>query len=110
MGLLIGKVRPFLTELSARNTCVFYFKYLFNGFSPNLICAFILWRSALGLLIGKFRQFLTVICPRHDNCGVLSFHVLFLIEVGKYNNLKRNFKKQYIREREKKKKETDRTR
>ena len=28
-----------------------------NGFSPNLICAFILWRSALGLLIGKFGQF-----------------------------------------------------
>ena len=44
----------------------------------QLICAFILWRSALELLIGKFRQFLTVICPRHDNGGVLSFHVLFL--------------------------------
>ena len=25
----------------------------------------------------KFRQFLTIICPRHDNGGVLSFHVLF---------------------------------
>ena len=24
-----------------------------------------------------FRQFLTVICPRHDNGGVLSFHILF---------------------------------
>ena len=30
-----------------------------NGFSPNLMCALILWRSALELLIGKFRQFLT---------------------------------------------------
>ena len=29
------------------------------GFSPNLTCALILLRSALGLLIGKFRQFLT---------------------------------------------------
>ena len=27
-----------------------------NGFSPNLVCALILWRSGLGLLIGKFRQ------------------------------------------------------
>ena len=30
-----------------------------NGFSPNLVCVLILWRSALGLLMGKFRQFLT---------------------------------------------------
>ena len=28
-----------------------------NRFSSNLICAFILLRSALGLLIGKFGQF-----------------------------------------------------
>ena len=27
-----------------------------NGFSPNLVCALILWRSDLGLLMGKFRQ------------------------------------------------------
>ena len=25
-------------------------------FSPNLVCALILWRSGLGLLTGKFRQ------------------------------------------------------
>ena len=30
-----------------------------NGFSPNLICALILLRSALGLLMGKFSLFLT---------------------------------------------------
>ena len=30
-----------------------------NGFSPNLVCALILWRSGLGWLMGKFRQFLT---------------------------------------------------
>ena len=30
-----------------------------SGFSPNLICALILWRSGLGLLIGKFRHFLS---------------------------------------------------
>ena len=28
-----------------------------NGFSPNLVCALILWRSGLGLLMGKFHQF-----------------------------------------------------
>ena len=36
-----------------------------NGFSPNLVCALILWRSDLGLLMGKFRQIFTVICSRH---------------------------------------------
>ena len=117
LGLLMGKFRQFLTELSARNTSVFSFpgdnwskcQWIFtklevcidivevwfgiadgqilsifdyvllsylpavhlyftfrtiilvnsNGFSPNLVCALILWRSALGLLIGKFRQFFT---------------------------------------------------
>ena len=37
----------------------------------------------MGLLIGKFRQsFDRVICPRHDNGGVLSFHVLFVVVVA----------------------------
>ena len=36
-----------------------------NGFSPNLVCALIFWRSALELLMGKFCQFLTVICLQH---------------------------------------------
>ena len=31
----------------------------FNGFSPNLVCALILWRPGLGLLMGKFRQIFT---------------------------------------------------
>ena len=35
-----------------------------NGFSPNLVCALILWRSGLGLLMGKFRQFLTELSAR----------------------------------------------
>ena len=35
-----------------------------NGFSPNLVCALILWRSGLGLLIGKFRQILTDLSAR----------------------------------------------
>ena len=50
-----------------------------NGFSPNLVCALILWRSGLGLLMGKFRQILTVICPRHGNGEVLYLTCLFLL-------------------------------
>ena len=42
---------------------VFHFRMLtwvnMNGFSPNLVCALILWRSGLGLLMGKFRQIFT---------------------------------------------------
>ena len=30
-----------------------------HRFSPNLVCAYILWRSGLGLLMGKFHQILT---------------------------------------------------
>ena len=35
-----------------------------NGFSPNLVCALILWRSGLGLLLGKFRQIFTELSAR----------------------------------------------
>ena len=35
-----------------------------NGFSPNLVCALILWRSGLGLLMGKFRLILTELSAR----------------------------------------------
>ena len=28
-----------------------------NGFSPNLVCALILWTSAFGLLMRKFHPF-----------------------------------------------------
>ena len=36
----------------------------FNGFSPNLVCALILWRSGLWLLMGKFRQIFTELSAR----------------------------------------------
>ena len=54
-----------------------------SGFSPNLMCALILWRSALGLLIGKFRQFLTELFA-HDTimvgyyCFTFYFIILFV--------------------------------
>ena len=35
-----------------------------NGFSPNLVCALILWRSGFGLLMGKVCQSLTELSAR----------------------------------------------
>ena len=35
-----------------------------SGFSPNLVCALIMWRSDLGLLMGKFRQILMELSAR----------------------------------------------
>ena len=45
----------------------FVFRYLeknISGFSPNLVCALILWRSGMGLLVGKFHQILTELSAR----------------------------------------------
>ena len=46
----------------------------FSKYQPNLVCALILWRSALGLLMGKFCPFLTELSAHvtsifyfHDN-------------------------------------------
>ena len=50
-------VRPSVFRF--RITCV-----NINGFSPNLVCALILWRSGFGLLMGKFRQILTELSAR----------------------------------------------
>ena len=35
-----------------------------NGYSANLVCALILWRSGLGLQMGKFRKILTELSAR----------------------------------------------
>ena len=35
-----------------------------NGFSPNLVCALILWRPGFGIANGKFHQFLTELSAR----------------------------------------------
>ena len=60
-GIASEQISSIFDELSARNTSVFYFQD--NNLSKSqwifTICAFLLWRSALGLHIGKFRQFLT---------------------------------------------------
>ena len=69
LGLLMGKFRQYLTELS--------WIYI-NGFSPNLVCALILLSSGLGLPVGKFRQCLTELCARHTiKAGDYSLTLLF---------------------------------
>ena len=39
-----------------------------NGFSPNLVCALIVWRSGLGLLMGKFHHILMELSARDIFC------------------------------------------
>ena len=70
-----------LTELSARNTFLSFrtISWLnLNGFSPNLICALILWNPGLGSLMGKFRQFLTELSAR-DMIMTGNFRFTFLL-------------------------------
>ena len=38
-----------------------------NGFSPNLVCVLILWRSAFGLLMGKYHPFWTELSARNTS-------------------------------------------
>ena len=49
--------------LDVRSSVHFEFRMItrvnINGFSPNFVCALILWRSGLGLLMGKFHQIFT---------------------------------------------------
>ena len=54
-----------------------------NGFSPNLVCALILWRSGLGLLMGKFHQILTELSVR--NMIMVGYYSLTFLQIwGKW--------------------------
>ena len=44
-----------------------------SGFSPNLVCALILWRCCMGLLMGNFRQFFTELSA--SNASIFLFQV-----------------------------------
>ena len=62
--------------ISPRQVRIFHFYMItlvnINGFSSNVVCALILWRSGLGLHMSKFRQFFgRVICPRHVSIFIL---------------------------------------
>ena len=56
-----------------------------NRFSPNLICALILWRSGLGFLLGTFHKFWTELSP-HDtiiagyHCFTISLIGIFIVD------------------------------
>ena len=60
-------VRQSVSRSPSVHPSVFRFRMItwvnINGFSSNLVCALILWRSGLGLLMGKFRQFLWSYLP-----------------------------------------------
>ena len=50
-----------------------------SGFSPNLVCALILWRSSFGLLMGKFHQILTELSASDTIMwGIIVLHFYFL--------------------------------
>ena len=50
-GVANGQIHQLLTDLSASNSPCFYFQMItrikVNRFSPNMVCALILWRSGL---------------------------------------------------------------
>ena len=63
-GIANGQISLMFDRVIFRDTSVFSFqdnklRENISGFSPNFICAFILWRSGVGLLMGRFRQFVT---------------------------------------------------
>ena len=63
----MGEFIQFYTELSAHP--YFHFQMItcvnINGFSPNLVNAFILWRSGMGLLMDSLGLFLTELSAHH---------------------------------------------
>ena len=81
LGLLMGEFCPFLTELFARNTSVFYFQgnnlsksqLFFTKFDMCINIVKTCFKIAHWQISSIFDR---VICPRHYNSGVLSFHVL----------------------------------
>ena len=62
LGIANGQISSVFDEIYLPATHA-YFHFLMitsvnvNGFSPNLVCVLILWRSGLGLLMGKFLNF-----------------------------------------------------
>ena len=78
----MGKFRPVCTELSARNTSVFYFQNNNSGNSQWIFTDFDMCNDIVERCFGIAHCqissiFDKVICPRHDNDGVLPFYVSF---------------------------------
>ena len=81
----MGEFHLFLTELSARNTSVLYFQDNNLSKSQQIFTKFGMYIDIVEIFFGiahwQISSVLTEICPRHDNGGVLSFHVLWTMQV-----------------------------
>ena len=80
----MGKFRKILTEISARDTPIFSFpdNYLskYQGILTKLGTCIDIKEIWFGIANGQISSiFDRVICPRHDNGGVLSFYCFYLI-------------------------------
>ena len=68
-GIANGQILSIFDRVVCHNMSVFSFLEItlvnINGFSPKLVCALILWTSALGLLMGEFCPFLTELSVLH---------------------------------------------
>ena len=57
---MVSRLTSVCLSIPPSSVCLSVFRFQMitwvniNGFSPNLVCALILWRSGLGLLMGKF--------------------------------------------------------
>ena len=80
-GIVNGRISSILTEVSARNTSVFYFQDNNLSISQWILTKFDMCINIVEMCFGITHWqissiFDRVICRRHDNGGVLSFHVL----------------------------------
>ena len=86
-GIANGQIYPFLTELSAPNTSIFYFQdnnlsksqWIFTKYDMCIDIVEICFGIAYWQISSIFYR---VICPWHDNGGVLSFYVLLFVDNG----------------------------
>ena len=67
-GIANGQISSVFDGVTCPRRPYFHFQTItsvnYKGFSPNLVCALILWRSGLGLLMAKFHQFLMELSAR----------------------------------------------
>ena len=85
----ISSVFEIFTCISPRHIHICLFRTItlnINGFSPNLKCILILWRSGLGLHMGTLRQLLTKLSPDDTiMAGYYRFTLVFQNETYKGN-------------------------
>ena len=79
LGLLMGNFHQFLKELSAHKTSVFSFQDNNGSKSQWIVTKVDMCIDTAEIWFGiANRQFSIFICLRHDNGGMLSFHVFIL--------------------------------